>query len=163
MDKKLFEEKLSQVAEWHYPKIERSPGRPRSRPVRDPIDPDCDQDPDSDQDQDQNTPMINNTAAPEITRIKVPRSQCHNCGRQVNVACHTEKKFYHLMNRPHWREHCVTCDLWKNPYTGVFDVPSSNIGTIWNQYLRGGEEHRRRMLAKLQNKAISLAESESAE
>ena len=93
---------------------------------------------------------INPTQPPELTKIKSCERQCPNCHKTVKGSCHTEKRFVVAAGKPHWREHCLTCDFWRNPYTGQFDVKSGEAGLIWNQYLRASDEHR----IKIRNKFI---------
>lgn len=153
MDKKEFEQKLSAVAEWRYPKIvldgvERR--RRRGRPSKEEL-----------QEQQEEQHMydlfngVNPTQPPELTKIKPCETLCPNCHKSVVGNCHVEKRFVVTMKTPHWREHCLTCDHWRNPYTGVFDVKASDAGTVWGLYLRASKEHRQKVKEKFQKQQLS--------
>lgn len=125
MDPKLFEQLLSTVSEWSRPKIEdsepkRRAGRPReSEPESEPESID-----------------ENPTLPPEIAKIKTQACVCEDCGQYCEQGRHKEKKIYMGNGRRHWREKCMTCKHFQNPYTGRFDLPIRTAAQTWNSFLR---------------------------
>lgn len=158
MDKKLFEQKLSEVAEWRYPKIVLDGTEKRRRRGR----PSKEESYEMAREQHMYDLYggVNPTLGPEVTKLKFQPTECPHCHKVVDKQCHIEKRFVETVGKPHWRERCVTCNLWRNPYTGVFDICSSMIGTMWNQYLRGGEEHRKRQKKKMQEQQVIVAQQD---
>lgn len=136
MDKKLYEQLLSEVAEWTVPKlsatdIREAKKRGRGRPTNESIY------------EEQNLLKfleqhggVNPTYPPELKKLKCQGHNCQDCGEYCPNGRHTEKKMYEANRTRHWREKCVTCNKFKNPLTGEFDLDPSIASHKWNQFLR---------------------------
>lgn len=135
MNNELFKLKLSQVADWHIPKVkldgvERR--KLRGRPTK------------QDQEEELANPEfaeVNPTAPPEILKVKSQPVDCQDCGQHCPNGRECESKFF-FTHQPHWRKRCITCGLNQNPYTGEFDLKSKDASGVWNLYLRKIPVHR---------------------
>lgn len=136
MDEEQFKKKLSQVADWHIPKLadtdikeSKRRGRGRGRPSQE----------DLYQDEHEETFLdlfngINPTHNLEVTNVKVMPCVCEDCGKLCEHGRKMEIKLYpatrgHIAHR---RKRCVTCGFYRDPNTGVFDLPQ---GPACQQYL----------------------------
>lgn len=132
MDKKLFEQKLSEVADWHIPKvteviIPRRKGRPRQ------------EDHEHQQQLDQwlqDTDGVNQTLPPKILKIKHSQNDCEFCGRSCAEGQHIETKLYFTAGQKYWRSRCTVCGLYQNPVTKQFDLNGTQACRVWDNYLR---------------------------
>ncbi len=138
MDDKLFKKLLSQVADWHIPKLtetdlklskqsKRGKGRPSNEELY----------------QQSHEEIfldlyngVNPTHPPQILKLKNQSCECKDCGKNCENGRHKEKKLYEANKKRHWRERCITCGMFQNPYTGVFDLPPGKSSVVWNYYLR---------------------------
>lgn len=145
MDPELFKQRLTEVAEWQTPKLSitdikdaQQRRRPRGRPT------------DEQLFQEQNLREFiehfgdsNPTMPPELLKLKTQAETCAACGRHCESGRHLEKKIYEANRTRHWREKCVTCNRFQNPYTGEFDLDPSIASTKWNSYLRETKNARK--------------------
>lgn len=138
MDDKLFRQKLSEVAEWQVPKLsvtdikeakqrQRGRGRPSNEDLY----------------QEAHEEIfleifdgVNPTVPPQLIKLKNSAVNCEDCGRLCENGRLKETKRYVCNNKPHWRDHCMECNRWLNPYTGKFDLANSNVSVVWNSYMR---------------------------
>lgn len=136
MDQKLFKQKLSEVAEWQQPKItldsnQKAKLKKRGRPSAEDIQ--------EEQEYQEFLALhngINPTMAPELVKVKTQGCECTDCGRFCENGRHVESRQYECNNKKHWRERCVTCGYWKNPYDGKFDLINSKVSVVWNTFMR---------------------------
>ena len=137
MDDKLFKQKLSEVADWRIPESltdkPKEPARPkkRGRPSLESLY----------QEEHENAFLelhngTNPTYPPEILRVRCQPTDCADCGAHCPRGRKKEKKLYEANKKRHWRERCVTCGLWQNPFTGAFDLPTAKASAVWNSYVR---------------------------
>ena len=136
MDKKLFEQKLSEVAEWRLPKTitgtkDGDAKRPRGRPSKE------------EQyqiDHEEEFKKIfgdtNPTFPPQLLKLKNSACVCEDCGKVCENGRQKEKKLYETGGKKNWRERCLTCDLSKNPFTGKYDMDHVTAGRAWIDFLR---------------------------
>lgn len=138
MDDKLFKQKLTEVAEWQLPKLSvtdikeaKQRHRGRGRPSNE------------DLYQEAHEEIfielfngINPTVPPELLKLKNSAVDCEDCGKLCENGRLKEIKRYVSNNKVNWREHCMTCQRWQDPYTGNFTLANSNVSVVWNSYLR---------------------------
>jgi hypothetical protein len=137
MDDKLFKQKLSEVADWRIPKIKldsnqkdkikRRVGRPSADDILEQA---------LEREYLEAYGGINPTMAPELVRMRSAACECSDCGKVCENGRHLEKRQYECNNKRHWRERCVTCGLWQNPYTNKFDLTNGKVSVIWNTFMR---------------------------
>lgn len=138
MDQEEFKRKLSEVAQWRIPETitgtkdgnQKKPRR-RGRPSEE----------DLYQEAHEEIFLeihngINPTFPLQITELKTCEQACVACGQICKGGQSKEAKFF---NKPknHWREKCVTCGLYKNPYTGRYELTSFQSSQAWFAWTRG--------------------------
>lgn len=138
MDKELFKQKLSQVAEWQIPKLTdtdireaRKRATGRGRPTNEALY--------EQQHLEQFLEQyggVNPTAPAELVKVKCQPVDCEHCGKFCENGRQTEIKQYESNKKRHWREKCVTCNQFKNPWTGAFDLDPATACHKWNAFLR---------------------------
>lgn len=137
MDNELFKQKLSEVAEWRIPKLSKSEikaatkRRGRGRPTGE------------EQYQEEHEQAfielfdgVNPTHHLEITEIKHQPRPCEDCGKMVEGR-KKDIKIYRYGTVVGRKEHCLNCDLHKDPYTGEFKYASgTEASAAWTDYAR---------------------------
>lgn len=134
MDQKLFEQKLSEVAEWKIPENqqETSANAKKKRGRK------------SEEEKYQAAHEeifmeihggVNPTLTPLLTNVKCKPVDCEDCGQHCPNGRVKEMKQYDT-NRRHWRQRCVTCDKQQNPWTGEFDLSNQKASHEWSVWLR---------------------------
>jgi hypothetical protein len=136
MDDELFKQKLSEVAEWRLPKltptdIREAKKSARGRRSREEIY------------QEEHEQVfaelfdgVNPTFPPEIIRIKPAACKCEDCGRHCAAGRQKETKLYETGGKRNWRSRCLTCEMHQNPFTGKYDLKSSEASRFWTDFLR---------------------------
>ena len=139
MDKKKFEQLLSEVADWHYPilnavgepitgkLLDRIKANPIPKPKFDPRDLD---EMSEEQLRDLQRRIVawqetqpNENAPPQIDRIKATPVACGGCSSTVEGGPHWERIRFVANDRFYWKTKCTTCKRYRNPWTGEFDIP----------------------------------------
>jgi hypothetical protein len=152
MDQKLFEQKLSEVADWKIPESlqETSANAKKKRGRK--------SEEELYQEAHEEIFMeihggVNPTITPMLTNVKCQPVDCEDCGQHCPNGRHTEKEYYRT-NHGHWRERCRTCNKHKNPYTGDFDMSAQASPAIWTAYLKGSKKPAalRKILAEIEAK-----------
>lgn len=140
MDEQEFRRKLSEVAEWRIPDTitDTASGTKRKRRGRPTKDTNIcsDTEEHNEHDDTSDTQEKNNTFPPQITKLKVCAQTCEDCGRHCENGRQIEKRVYDTNNKRHWRQRCLNCDHYQNPYTGEFDLPRSTAAKTWNDFYR---------------------------
>ena len=138
MDDKKFKELLSQVADWQIPKLSQTEikeARQRNRGRR------------SNEElyQEEHEEIFlelfdghNPTMAPELLKVKNQSCVCEDCGCVCAEGRRKERKLYEtgVQAKRNWRERCLTCGLSKNPFTGRFELTSTEASHVWTKFLR---------------------------
>lgn len=138
MDDEEFRQKLSEVAEWHIPKLtitdiriaeqkKRGKGRPSNEELY----------------QDEHEEIfldlfngINPTHGPEVTQIKRAAVTCEDCGNHCPNGRETEARLHKKNGKTAWRQKCVTCSCFQNPFTGEFNLKGTAASVKWNDFMR---------------------------
>ena len=134
MDKELYKKLLSEVADWHIPKLtetEKKQSRGRGRPTSEELYEEARQKIIIEE-----FDGINPTVPVEMLNIKKKAVICEDCGKECPNGYHKEKKLYDTNGKKNWREKCITCNMSQDPYTGKFTLNNSKASAIWNSYLR---------------------------
>lgn len=117
-----FKQRLSEVCEWEIPVTMESTeqGRENRRKHLDKLGQD----------------VFNATFPPKIREIKHLDQVCDDCGQTVKGR-HKELRIWFYQNKRYLKEHCKTCDLHKDPYTGKFTIKNgTQAGQSWVSYAR---------------------------
>jgi hypothetical protein len=155
VDRDKYKELLSTVAEWSHTHVPenvtraRLQGRMRALEKRrqeqqeqlqleslDPLADPCEEQEEPEDSTVEMTIHENPTLPPLVTKIKYKSTQCDQCGMICEGSVHRQKRIYECADVKHWRERCMTCDRFQNPYTGKFDLPIMEAATVWNGYVR---------------------------
>lgn len=113
MDPKLFQDLLDQCADWHRETVKDLDGRGRAR----------------------SKPTDNNTLPIVIDRIKTQPTICEDCGLICDHGRRVESRVYFTGSR-HWRERCLTCNRFRNPESGCFDVMNGKVNYVYTKFAR---------------------------
>lgn len=169
MDDQEFKRKLSEVAEWRIPDtitdtVSGTTRKRRGRPTKDTnICSDTEEhDDEDDNDDTSDTQEKNNTFPPQITKLKVCAQTCEDCGRHCENGRQIEKRVYDTNNKRHWRQRCLNCDHYQNPYTGEFDLPRSTAAKTWNDFHRS-KKHRSKNTMRLTTQLMSVVDENDKE
>jgi hypothetical protein len=137
MEDEEFKRRLSEVAEWHIPKLKdwevdlaKQKARGRGRPTNE------------EQYQDEHEQIfleifngVNPTYTPQVTKVKIQPTVCNDCGRHCPEGRRQEIKFYNQPNHaPHRRERCLECNLYRDPDTGIYELkqgPAAQVFLNW--------------------------------
>lgn len=153
MDKELFKQKLSEVADWHIPdikldsnekqRLERKRGRISNEERYQ-------------EEHEQEFAILfegkNPTSPLELIGLKEEKTICNDCGRECSKSRRKEIKYHKQVRHhiDHVRIKCVECNMYKHPETGVFDVP---VGPACQLFLNWAKKQYslRNKLAKKEN------------
>jgi len=161
MDDKEYKRKLSEVAEWEIPKTPRETslnakkkrGRKSSEDeymeLREEIFYD-------------EFNGVNPTYAPMLTKVKRCSVTCDDCGEHCPSGREKEAKLHQKGNKKIWRQKCLTCNKYQNPFTGKFELTGSAASIKWNDFMREtkgvyktkGNEQRKRITIIHQEKTV---------
>lgn len=117
MDQKLFEQLLTEVAEWHKITDCSGPGR-RGRPRR------------------RDLAAVNPTLGLEITRLKIKNTACQDCGLDCPQGRTLDIRIYQNSNGTHYRQRCLACGMVLDPYTGEFNLDVLKGSQKWQSWIR---------------------------
>jgi hypothetical protein len=71
-------------------------------------------------------------AFPQVEKLTPVELTCDSCNKIV-VDRRTEIKT-HAWPMRHWREYCLSCKMYKNPETGVFDVKAAQAPSFFRNH-----------------------------
>lgn len=133
-----FKKKLSEVADWAYPiqvtaadlNIPRKQGRPSAEDIIER---------ENQRKFFEENNGVNPTCPLEIKSVKIAAITCEDCGKHCEEGRKVDKKIYGIGRRPHWRERCLNCNKYKNPFTQKFELTVSSVHGKWNSYLNDRE------------------------
>lgn len=138
MDQKLFEQLLTETAEWFRPETLLESLRSKRRILqleREQQEESLyDYDDQSTEDQ-QTCTGINTTLPARIKKLKIQTTICADCDRRCDQGRRVEKQLYKTV-KEHWRERCATCKMTRNPNTGKFDLTDRYAAGVWANWLR---------------------------
>lgn len=136
MDNEQFLKRLTELAEWEYPKIGpngcESVVKKRGRKSQE------EQEWEANEEEMIGEEVVvsdNDTLPPRITKLKPHVELCPDCGETVLDRTVAIKKCY--TNKPHWRQQCVTCKKHRDPRTGEFCLTGVEAQLAWQAYNRG--------------------------
>jgi len=133
MDDQEFKRRLSEVADWH---IRTDADKPYSKPKRKKSDEQLVEMVGEDNSEEISTDGVNDTIAPAITRVKRAACVCDDCGQHCPNGREKEAKLHTKGKKRVWRQKCLTCKKFQNPFTGEFNLTGSAASIKFNDFMR---------------------------
>lgn len=134
MDAGKFKQQLSAVAEWSIPKLSPSDlkeaNRKRGRKSNEEI-----YQEEHEQEYIQLYDGCNPTHPIQLDRLKTICQTCEDCGKTCEKGREKELKFYKKNSKVYWRQKCLVCGLFKNPYTQRFELNVNQAQSAVLSYL----------------------------
>lgn len=139
MDEELYRKKLSEVANWRIPKtlalsVEGIAKKPKGKKTNE------------DRYQEQHEQVfnemfdgVNPTFPIHLDEIKRKDSACSDCGITCEEDRQQDYKWFQGKEKNSWRIRCNICKMYKNPYTGLYDLDSTKAQGAINSYINGIE------------------------
>ena len=136
MDEELFRKKLSEVATWRIPEIKETAGEIKKRGKR------------SNEERYQALHEktffeiygnVNPSHPIQLKDVKRKGEICGDCGIICNRGREKDYKLYQGKEKTTWREKCIECGKYKNPYTQRFELDSLKAQSALNSYINGSE------------------------
>jgi hypothetical protein len=135
MDDEEFKRRLSEVAEWTIPETPRETSlnakKKRGRKSAE----------EKYQDEHQEVFMelfegVNPTYAPLLTRVKRCAVTCDDCGEHCANGRTKEAKLQEKNGKAVWRQKCLTCKKYQNPFNGKFELTGPAASIKFNDFMR---------------------------
>ena len=130
MDRKLFEQRLSELAEFKrgHSQLTKPVAKTNKKKIElDEFGEPIDLEEDLALDTTSTQPLV-------ITELKPTIKLCDDCDRVVDNPRRTSRIVYFPVK--HWRTYCHNCQLTKNPNTGAFDLDKRTEQSVFYTYLR---------------------------
>jgi hypothetical protein len=135
MDEQLFRKKLSEVATWQIPEVNETAGELKKRRGK--------QSNEERYQQNHEQEFLelfsgkNPTYPLQLDAIKKTAEQCGDCGAECPDGRKKDFKYCQGKKKSIWREKCLNCSKYKNPYTGQFNMDSNRSQSAINSYVNG--------------------------
>lgn len=132
MDDAEYKRKLSQVAEWEIPNLQEltTTGQKKRKPRNVKTT-------ELDQDAVQHcTSTVNTTYAPSLVSVRRAACTCEDCGRHCANGREKEARLYQANQKQVWRQKCLTCSRFQNPFNGEFELTGGAASIKFNEFMR---------------------------
>lgn len=162
MDDELFRKKLTEVAVWEIPKSNKDTSvasrRRRGRRSNEELFQD-----EHEQQFLEEHGGINPTYPPNILSVKAQSCDCPDCGKVCANGRKVDYRLHQKNDKRVWREHCMECRKFKNPFNGKFELTGSAASIKFNEFMRGSkmkyntkanQERRRYMIEHSDDKTV---------
>ena len=83
---------------------------------------------------------VNPTHPIQLVAIKRKGSACDDCGLICEEGRQQEYKWFEGKKKNSWRIRCNICRMYKNPYTGKYELNSAQAQAAMHSYTNGTEE-----------------------
>lgn len=135
MDDKEFRRRLSEVADWKIPETQQETSnnakKKRGRKSNDEIYMEL-----REQIFHEEFDGINNTIPPMLVKVKRCSTTCDDCGEHCPNGREKEAKLQEKNGKRAWRQKCVTCGKFQNPFNGKFELTGSAASIKFNDFMR---------------------------
>lgn len=143
MNDEEFKRLLSEYTEWRIPETitgtKDGTAKTRSKKINDP-EPEMEEqdlfDSEAEPTQEHNQSIINETFPPMVLKVKCTPTTCEDCGKYCENGRQKEAKLYQKNGKAAWRQKCLTCRKFQNPFTGKFELSGSAASTKFNDFMR---------------------------
>lgn len=136
MDDKEFKQRLSEVAEWLIPKTPAKVSKAGKKKRKEKLDDEHIELDEDNVDEDFFKDGINPTYPPMLTKVKRCGSNCEDCGDYCPNGREKTLKIYETKNKRGWKQKCLTCNRYQNPYNNKFELTGQAAFTKWAEYIR---------------------------
>lgn len=135
MDDELFRQKLTEVAEWKIPDTPRETSlnqkKKRGRKSAE----------EKYQDEHEEIFMelfegTNPTYPPMLTKVRRCAINCDDCGAHCPSGREKEAKLHEKNGKAVWRQKCLTCNKYQNPFNGKFELTGTAASVKFNDFMR---------------------------
>jgi len=165
MDHEEFKRKLTEVADWCIPKTEKETtvtAKRRGRRSKE-------QEYQELREQIFNEEFqgVNQTIPLMVTDVKRAAVTCEDCGDYCPNGRETEARLHVKNHKRAWRQKCLTCKRWQNPFNGKFELQGAAASVKFNDFMReskmryktkGNQERQRYMT---ENKTVIETDTET--
>lgn len=79
---------------------------------------------------------VNPTYPPMLTKVKRCSSTCEDCGITCPNGREKEAKLHEKNGKKVWRQKCVTCGKFQNPFNGKYELTGSAASIKFNDFMR---------------------------
>lgn len=135
MDDKEFKRRLTEVADWIIPTdVDKPYAKPKRRKKRDEQLVEL-----VGEDSSEETPIAegpNPTMPPALVKLRRQAVTCDDCGEYCPNGREKEAKLHTKGNKQVWRQKCLTCKMFQNPFTGEFNLTGSAASIKFNDFMR---------------------------
>lgn len=135
MDDKEFRRRLSEVADWKIPETQQETSnnakKKRGRKSNDEIYMEL-----REQIFHEEFDGINNTIPPMLVKVKPTACVCDDCGDTCPNGREKEAKLHKKNGKSVWRQKCLTCNRFQNPFNGKFELTGSAASIKFNDFMR---------------------------
>jgi len=161
MKQEDFKQKLSEVAEWKIPETPRETSlnakKKRGRKSNE------------DEYMELREEMfyeefggVNPTYPPMLTKLKRSATICDDCGDHCPNGREKEAKLHQKNGKRVWRQKCLTCNKFQNPFTGEFNLTGTAASIKFNDFMREtkgvyktqGNERRKEVITNSAEKTV---------
>jgi len=135
MEDKEFRRRLSEVAEWKLPETQKETSvAARKKRGRKTVE-------EKYQDEHEEVFMelfngVNPTYAPMLTKVKRCATTCQDCGEHCANGREKEARLHQKNGKAAWRQKCLTCNKFQNPFNGKFELIGQAASIKWNDFMR---------------------------
>jgi Pyruvate/2-oxoacid:ferredoxin oxidoreductase delta subunit len=169
MDDAEFKRRLSEVAEWEVPKTPRETSLNAKKKRGRKSNEDTYMELREEMFQDE-FGGVNPTYAPLLTKVKKAAVDCDDCGTHCPNGRQKEAKLHQKNGKNVWREKCITCGKFKNPFTGEFNLTGTAASIKFNDFMREtkgvyktqGNEKRRKYEVIKETASSTVIENEQS-
>jgi hypothetical protein len=111
---------------------------------------------------------VNPTYAPMLLKVKRCATNCDDCGEHCPNGRNKEAKLQEKNGKTVWRQKCLTCNKFQNPFNGKFELTGQAASVKWNDFMRetkgayktAGNEKRKEVIVKERTKTTVENERE---
>lgn len=140
MDKTLFEQLLTECAQWHYPTaLDDTPERLKIRRMEKQL---LKKGYTQQEIDEAMSEFLNDTFPPKITKLKIANETCDYCGDH----CPGGRQLDYKLQKSHqgdkqWNGKCRSCRRQADPWTGEYTLDNSIAAGRWHEWIRNSERN----------------------
>jgi hypothetical protein len=71
-----------------------------------------------------------------LTKVKRCATTCQDCGEHCANGREKEARLHQKNGKAAWRQKCLTCNKFQNPFNGKFELIGQAASIKWNDFMR---------------------------